>query len=49
MKIKHPVNFAMGIFGLLCFVSDIVNRMNIFVIALIAMLTVGNIMCGLID
>lgn len=49
MKIKRPVNFAVGIFCLLGFILNVVNRRDIFDIVLTAICAVGNITFGLID
>lgn len=47
--IKHPVNFAVGIFCLLCFVLHVVNRRDTFDIVLTAICAAGNITFGLIE
>ena len=47
--IGHPVNFAIGIFCLLCFILNVVNRRDTFIIALTAIAAAGNITLGLIN
>lgn len=49
MRIKHPVNFTIGILCLLCFILNVVNRRNTFDIALTAVSAAANITFGLID
>ena len=46
--IKHPINFAVGIFSLLCFIFNIVKGRDTFTIYLIAIATALNITFGLI-
>lgn len=47
MRIKKPVNFAIGIFCVLCFVIDIMIGMNMFVLCITAIAASVNIMIGL--
>ena len=47
MRIKKPVNFAVGIFCGLCFVINIVNGRDIFVLLIAAIATAVNIAIGL--
>lgn len=47
--IKHPFNFAVGIFCLLCFVLNVVNSRDTFDIVLTAISAAVNITFGLID
>ena len=44
--IKKPLNFAVGIFCLLCFIISIVNRRDEFVVLLSAFAAAGNIFIG---
>ena len=45
--IKNPINFAIGIFCLLCFIVNIVKRRDSFIIYLSAIATALNITFGL--
>ena len=45
--IKNPVNFAIGIFCGICFVINIVNGRDAFVLLISAFATALNIMIGI--
>ena len=47
MRIKKPVNFAIGIFCGLCFVINIVNGRDMFVLYISAIAASFNITIGL--
>lgn len=47
MRIKKPVNFAIGIFCVLCFVMDMVNGVDMFVSCITAIAASVNIAIGL--
>ena len=47
MRIKKPVNFALGIFCGLCFVINMVNGRNMFVLCITAIAASVNIAIGL--
>lgn len=47
MRIKKPVNFAIGIFCGLCFVINIVNGRDMLVLLITAIATAVNIAIGL--
>lgn len=49
MRIKHPLNFTVGILCLNGFVLNVVNGSDTFTIALQAILAVVNITLGLTD
>ena len=49
MRIKHPLNFTVGIFCLYGFTLNVVKGGDTFTIALQAILAVINITLGLID
>ena len=46
--IKNPLNFAVGIFCVLCFVINIVNGRDIFTLLVFATATAVNITIGLV-
>lgn len=48
MKIKHPVNFAIGVFCWICFVVNIVKGRDAFTLCFSAIATALNIIIGLI-
>lgn len=48
MEIKHPVNFTIGIFCLLCFILNVASKRDNFDIALTAVTAVGNLAFGLL-
>ena len=45
--IKKPINFAIGIVCLLCFVINIVNHRDMSTLVITAFAAVGNIFIGL--
>ena len=47
MRIKKPVNFALGIYCVLCFVINIVNGRDMFVLLITAIAASANIAIGL--
>lgn len=47
--IKDKLNFFMGIFCLVCFIINIVNRRDLFVICLTGIFAFVNIVIGVID
>ena len=49
MKIRRPINFAVGVFCGICLVINIVKDRDAFTLCLNAIITVGNIIAGLLD
>lgn len=47
--LKNKFNFFIGIFCLVCFIINIVNDRDLFVICLTGIMAFGNIVIGVID
>lgn len=47
--IKNKLNFFIGIFCLVCFIINIVNYRDLFVICLTGIIALGNIVIGVKD
>lgn len=47
--IKNKLNFFSGIFCLVCFIINIVNHRDLFVVCLTGIFALGNIVIGVID
>ena len=47
--IKNKLNFFIGIFCLVCFIINIVNHRDLFIICLTGIMAFGNIVIGVID